>query len=80
MKHFAIVALTIALAAGLCACGCSMDPNATDSTNQATVMPTETVTVPVPETNIPNPGVNDSTHNDTTGDNSRARTHLGPMQ
>ena len=80
MKHFAIFSLILALSAGFCACSCSMDTAGTDASNQATIMPTETVTVPVPETNIPDPGVNSEATNDATGDNGRARTPFGPMQ
>ena len=74
MKRFAIFVLTIAMAAALCACGCTNREPATTPTNAATPstqndkMPTETMTIPVPETNVPDTGVdNDTTPSDSTG-------------
>ena len=67
MKRFAILILSIVAATSLCACGCTnRDPAITPSNDDATntqteKMPTETVTVPVPETNIPNSEADDFT-------------------
>ena len=60
MKKIALIAVGLLVAMQLCACSCSNRTPATDPTNttNGTMMPTETVTVPVPETNIPDPEVN----------------------
>ena len=66
MKKIIILALCLALAASLCACGCTNDsPATTPSANttpstQNDNMPTDTMTIPVPETNIPDTSVDDT--------------------
>lgn len=62
MKKIAIFVLCLALALSLCACACTNGaPATTPSTNTVpstgNAMPTETMVVPVPETNIPDPTV-----------------------
>ena len=81
MKKIAIFALGLAIAISLCACGCSnMDPATTPSTTNTTrntVMPTDTMTVPVPETNIPDPDIGPTgmpENNTTNGANGRANS------
>ena len=58
MKKIAIFALVLVLALSLCACACgNMAPATTPTTNvpttNDTIMPTDNMTIPVPETNIP---------------------------
>ena len=71
MKKIVFLALGLILALNLCACSWSnMDPTNTTPVTTVpatdnTMMPTETVTVPVPETNIPDPEV----HGNSTGTN-----------
>jgi hypothetical protein len=80
VKKIAIFALGLVLALNLCACACSnMDPATTPSTTtnptRDTVMPTDTMTVPVPETNIPDPDIGPTgmpENNTTNGTNGRA--------
>ena len=81
MKRFAILILSIVTAAALCACACTNREPATTPTNDTTPgtqtdkMPTETVTIPVPETNVPDTGVdNDTTPNNSTGSNQNDAT------
>ena len=78
MKNIAIFALSLAIAMSLCACGCSnMEPATTPYTTNNTVMPTDTVTVPVPETNIPDPDIGPTEmpeNNTTNGANGRANS------
>ena len=78
MKKFAIFALGLVLALNLCACACSnMDPATTPSTTNNTMMPTDTMTVPVPETNIPDPDIGPTgmpENNTTNGANGRANS------
>lgn len=66
MKKIIILAMCLALAAALCACGCtnetpattpSVDTNAGTQTDR---MPTDTMTIPIPETNIPDSSVDDT--------------------
>ena len=59
MKKLGIFVLFIAMAATLCACGCAKK-DTTDNNTGTEIMPTETVTIPVPETNIPDGGVDNS--------------------
>ena len=75
MKKIAIFTLGLVMALSLCACACrNMEPATTPTTNRpttapttnVTMMPTETVTIPVPETNIPDPGVNGNSTNGMT--------------
>ena len=84
MKKITIFALCLALAASLCACGCSNNmpettPSATSGTNGNDKMPTETMTVPVPETNIPDPSVNNYTGDMTEGTNGVTGRSNFPM-
>ena len=61
MKKIFIFAFVLALAFSLCACACSKstsDPTGTTPTAKATVMPTTEMTIPVPETNIPDSSIN----------------------
>ncbi len=66
MKRIAIFIMGLVLAFSLCACAC--DNNAPATTPSTTIAPTttptttpmETFTVPVPETNIPDPSVDSS--------------------
>ena len=71
-------ALGLVLALNLCACACSnMDPATTPSTTNNTMMPTDTMTVPVPETNIPDPDIGPTgmpENNTTNGANGRANS------
>ena len=65
MKKIIILAFCLALAASLCACGCTnetpaTDPSVSTTPNQTDKMPTDTMTIPVPETNIPDASVDDS--------------------
>ena len=68
MKRFAIMILSVAMAASLCACGCTNKEPAgttpskdTAPSTQTDKIPTETVTIPVPETNVPDTGVDNNT-------------------
>ena len=61
MKKIVIFAFVLALAFSLCACACSkntLEPTVTTPTTKATVMPTTEMTIPVPETNIPDYSIN----------------------
>ena len=70
MKRIAIFIMGLVLAFSLCACACDNNAPATtpSTTNAPTTAPTttptttpmETFTVPVPETNIPDPSVDSS--------------------
>lgn len=91
MKRIAIFIMGLVLAFSLCACACDNNaPATTPSTTNApttttpTTMPTETFTVPVPETNVPDPSVDTSLpggstegNNSTSGSGStlRSRNH-----
>ena len=61
MKKIAILIMSLALALSLCACACANNAPATMpstvTTPNTTNMPTDTMTIPVPETNIPDPSV-----------------------
>jgi hypothetical protein len=78
VKKIAIFALGLVLALNLCACACSnMDPATTPSTTNNTMMPTDTMTVPVPETNIPDPDIGPTgmpENNTTNGANGRVNS------
>jgi len=72
MKRIAILLLVLAMTAVLCACGCTnKEPAATptDGINPSTQtdnMPTDTMTIPVPETNVPDTGVDNETMPDSS--------------
>lgn len=89
MKKIAIFTMLLALSLSLCACACTNNAPATTPTTNPTnntttntrpsVMPTETMTIPVPETNISDPSVNTTLPTDmmpdgseTAGEGSRA--------
>ena len=63
MRKITFLVMGLVLALNLCACGCANNaPATTPTTTHApttnnTMMPTETMTVPVPETNIPDPDI-----------------------
>ena len=84
MKKIALFIMGAVMTLSLCACACNNTAPATTPTTTAPTtrpttvpttapptMPTETFTVPIPETNIPDPSVDTSlpegTMNDTTG-------------
>lgn len=88
MKKIAMMIFGAVLALSLCACGCSNNTPATtpsvtnSSTTNTDKMPTDTMTIPVPETNIPDPSVdssmpstmpNGSTATEGNGNTGRAR-------
>lgn len=71
MKKLAIFVTALMMALSMCACACDNTAPATDpSTNNGTgntMMPTETMTIPVPSTNIPDPSVDDTMPGGITG-------------
>jgi len=64
MKKLAFLIMSLALVCALCACACTNNDPATTPSTQTTPatnnMPTDTMTIPVPETNIPDPSVDTS--------------------
>lgn len=97
MKKITILALCLALAASLCACGCTNEtpattPSVNTTPNQTDKMPTDTMTIPVPETNIPDASVDDSmpggitdgtnggANGDTNGGTGRSGFPMGGVQ
>lgn len=66
MKKIFIFVIGLIMAFALCACGCDNNQQAitpsvsTTPTTQTNVMPTDSITIPVPETNIPDTGVDDT--------------------
>lgn len=84
MKKIAIWVMGLVLSISLCACACTntapaTTPSSTNSTNNA--MPTETMTIPVPETNIPDPSVDTTLPGGTPdgGNGTTGRSNMPPM-
>ena len=65
MKRIALLAVALVLILSLCACSCSnQQTDGTGTSNPSTgteIMPTENMTIPVPETNVPDNGVDNDT-------------------
>lgn len=95
MKRIAIIVLSLVMVATLCACGCTNDTPATTTdtgsspNTQTDRMPTENVTIPIPETNVPDTGVDndtmpgemdDGTNGVTGNGDARSNFPMGGMQ
>ena len=67
MKKITVFVMGLILALSLCACACAnnnpaSEPSVTTTpTTEINRMPTDTMTIPVPETNVPDTGVDDDT-------------------
>lgn len=80
MKKIAIFVCGLIIALNLCACGCTdREPATAPTTTNDTMMPTETMTVPVPETNIPDPEVNGNSTDNGLNDPSTGTNGMGDV-
>lgn len=89
MKRFIVLALCLTMAGSLCACGCvnetpATTPTVTTTPNQTDRIPSDTMTIPVPETNIPDTGVDDTLPggitDDTNSGTGRTNSPMNGMQ
>ena len=83
MKKCALLVVAFIVSVSLCACACdnmtpTTNPTNNTTTNPTDTIPSETMIIPTPETNIPDPSVEPGDNNllpdGTTGDNITRQT------
>lgn len=93
MRKFALLIAAFILSLNLCACACNnmdtvTDPTPSAPTTQTDNTPSESMIIPTPETNIPDPSTNngnesmlpDETPGNTTNDHTGTTGTTGDMK